>query len=96
MTLKSLLEAIEQRPELFIGDHDINALRHFLAGYSAAMQEVDSSYDTSLFQKFTAFLSIKYNDDRDFDWATLIAMHEADNDTVSTFFRLLKEYHEQK
>ena len=60
------------------------------------MVEVDSSYDTSLFQKFTEFLAIKYDDTRDFDWATLITTHEADNDTVGVFFKLLKVYHEQK
>ena len=42
------------------------------------------------------FLSKKYRDTRDFGWAELIAVHEADNDTIDTFFGLLKEYYGQK
>lgn len=92
MKLNELLDQIERKPELFIGGRDIHALRHFLSGYILAMGEYDPTYHDELLPIFTAYLAQKYSDNRDYDWATLIAIHEADGDTVDAFFRLMSEY----
>lgn len=93
MQLETLLEKIEHRPELYIGDRNIYNLRHFLSGYIVAMQETDAAYQDRLFGDFTAFLAQRYRDNRSFDWASLIAAHEPDGHTVDAFFRLLYTYY---
>lgn len=92
MDLDLLLNKIEERPELFIGGRDIHALRHFLAGYILATGEQNPACCDKLFSGFTAYLARKYEDNRDYDWATLIAAHEADGGTTDAFFRLWSEY----
>lgn len=92
MELRTLLKLIELKPELYIGNNDIMALRHFLSGYIGASKEVDPNYDDWLFSDFRNHLAQKYRDNRDYDWATLIAAHEADGGTTDAFFRLISEY----
>ena len=92
MPIDALLEEIEKRPELFIGDDGIRGLRNYLCGYIMAMCQVDSIYQDWLFTDFTVFLAEKYRDNRSFDWATLIQIHEASGNEIEDFFRLIREY----
>jgi len=92
MTLIDLLETIKVRPALYIGGKDICALRHFLSGYVVAMREIDHNYSDEVFAGFTVWLAERYKDDRDYDWNTLISVHEAGSVNTDTFFRLFEEY----
>lgn len=92
MDIDLLLNIIEERPELFIGGRDIHALRHLLSGYILAMEEQNPACRDKLLSGFTAYLARKYDDNRDYDWATLIAAHEADGGSTDAFFRLWAAY----
>lgn len=92
MKLIDLLSQIENKPQLFLGNDNIFALRHFLSGYIMAEKERDPTYDDWLFSAFTSYLSQLYQDDRDFDWATLISLYEPDGYSVVAFFRLIHKY----
>ena len=94
MKLIDLLSQIEDKPQLFLGNDSIFALRHFLSGYIMAKKEHDPSYDDWLFSGFTSYLSQLYQDNRDFDWAALIDLHEPDRQSVAAFFRLVHKYYE--
>lgn len=94
--LSEMLFKIEIRPELFIGSRSLSDLRHFICGYCMAKQEHDPDYGLWLFEGFTAWLAARYADQRDFDLARLIEIHEENIDPMAAFYARLHEYLAQK
>jgi hypothetical protein len=90
--LLKLLAEVENRPEVYIGCKNIRFLSHFLSGYCMARVEESPEYGNWLFGDFREFLAKKYQDNRSFDWASLIIEHEIDGNSTDAFFRLLHEY----
>ncbi len=93
MKVTKLLQEIEKLPALYIGDHDIKKLRHFLSGYMTAVAEYCPEDIDWTWGDFNNYLAEKYADNRTFDWAGLIQCHEPDGDTTDAFFRLLHEFY---
>lgn len=93
MDFNTMLSEIEKRPELYVGNGGITALRHYLCGYICAKEEHIPDYSNNFFSEFNAHLARKYNDTRSVDWACLIQTHEPDGDSTQAFFRLYHEFY---
>lgn len=58
--LKRLLDLIEKRPQLFIGNDGIWALKHFIDGYCVCLREHGIDVNLQM-QEFDTFVFNKFN-----------------------------------
>jgi hypothetical protein len=74
--LLDLLSLIRVRPGAFLGSEEVRTLSAFLWGYRAARIDLGAPEfggdENSLLQNFTTWLKVRYADDRDVSWETLI------------------------
>ena len=97
MTLSfyELLQEIEQKPGLYIGQPSITDLQIFLAGYHFARQElgIPLTDEELRFREFQPWLQQKFDITTSQSWARSILAQTADEGAAfERFFTLLREF----
>lgn len=95
-SIETLLEKIRPRPQLFIGEPDIDRLYLFLLGYDCALKQNGSEPHDLPFFGFNEYLAEKFQDSRTFGWNCMIKEHCPEENGVDAFFRLWDEYREYR
>jgi hypothetical protein len=98
-TFFGLLEAIRQRPGMYIGRKSLRDFRAWLDGFQFGRVQagVEPLPDEAEFEGFDAFVCNKYRWHDVGGWAAKIAYyHRDDADAFDEFFRLLDEFRESR
>lgn len=94
-TFFGLLDAIRERPGMYIGRKSLRDFNAWLNGYTYARLEAGSAPlpDEAQFEGFDAFVCDKYDWHDVGGWAAKIAYyHRDDANALDEFFRLVDEY----
>ena len=86
-----LLDAIKERPGMFIGTRSITRLSSFLHGIRIAFRIVNQSFGCSVLNDFEEYIEIKYSSKRSVSWNEIF-LESTDNDEVKAFELFFYEF----
>jgi len=90
-----LLQQIQKKPGLYIGNSSISSLYMFLTGYQFARRQLNIplSAQEREFREFQPWLQEKFGTTTSQSWSQLILFHALDErDAFERFFALLQEF----
>ena len=91
----NLLQKIQKRPAMYLGQKSIFSLQAFLDGYYFARRElkIELTEEESEFQEFLQWIRQKFNVETGQLWASIVHFHSADESkAVERFFNLFEEF----
>lgn len=94
-----LLQQIQKKPGLYIGNASISNLYMFLTGYQFARRQLNIplSNEEKEFQYFQTWLQEKFGVKTSQSWSQIILFYSADErDAFERFFNLLQEFGQHK
>ena len=90
---RKILSCIKNRPGLYFGSCDLNALGHFIAAYEMAATAFDRTSHNMTPSGINEFAAAYYCDSSSRNCFSMITYHEPDKETAFyKFFELLDEY----
>ncbi|MBW4518185.1 MAG: hypothetical protein KME16_00435 [Scytolyngbya sp. HA4215-MV1] len=95
MELYDLLQAIEKRPAMYLGQPSITQLSSFLAGYFFARRQlgISETEQEQRFSEFQAWIEKKFNLNSSQSWDEAIRGFAQDEPSaLSQFFALFNEF----
>jgi hypothetical protein len=91
-----ILEAIRQRPGLYLGSGSVTTLRHFLVGYKFARQEMNIRHtedELDFYHEFQPWLQQKFQLRTTNSWdKILLFIFINEDESFQQFFTLLEEF----
>lgn len=96
--LYQLLIKIKEKPEMFLGDADLNILHGWITGYNLfkSLNSIKSDIDILEIENnisFDEYVQNHYDNNTTIGWLKLITFHSWNRRTaLDTFFELLFEY----
>ena len=88
------LSSLRSSYHLYIGDEDLQSLKHFIDGYNTCLINLKQMREAALLEQFVAFVTERYNDDlTDESIFTKIQRRSTTmKNAFETFFNLLDEF----
>ena len=90
-----VLDAIREKPGMYLGHQSLMALRYWIAGFHSGRTSTGAAQlpDETEFAGFDSFVCEKYRWHDSGGWAAKIAYHHRnDAEAFDEFFKLLDEY----
>jgi hypothetical protein len=94
-----VLQQIQKKPGLYIGNASISNLYMFLTGYQFARRQLNIPVSTEEqeFQRFQPWLQEKFGLKTSHSWSQIILFYSTDErDAFERFFNLLQEFWQHK
>lgn len=96
-TIVSLLQKIEEKPLIYLGEKNLRFLRAFIDGYLTCEQENGRNDSTQIFDDFIKYFNNIYGIRSYYDFCAIIRQNcTSDEDAFNMFFKLFADFLNEK